>query len=62
MKILKIILKQGVDLIFGLIALVLLIWYFIDQSQNFTSFLLLVVGYVTFNIINKIQIVNKQIT
>ena len=60
MKIIKAILLQGVDLIFGLIALGLLIWYIIDQSENFTLFLGLVVGYVSFNIVNKVQMILKQ--
>lgn len=55
----KAILNQGVDLIFGLIALGLLIWYLIDQLQNFTMFLALVVGYVTFNVINKARMIVK---
>lgn len=60
MKIIKIILRQGVDVLFGLVVLGLLIWYLFDQEQNFTGFLLLVVGYVSFNIINKVIMVLKN--
>ena len=35
MKTLKLILLQTVDLIFGLTALGLLIWYMIDETKNF---------------------------
>jgi hypothetical protein len=60
MKSIKAILNQTVDLLFGLSALCLLIWYFLDQSKNFTGFLGLVVGYVSFNIINKVQLIIKS--
>jgi predicted transcriptional regulator len=43
-------------MIFGLAMLGLLIWYMIDPSQNFTMALWLVVGYVAFNIINKVKL------
>lgn len=56
MKTLKAILNCGVDLIFGAVALGLVIWYMINPTENFTSFIWLVVGYVVFNIINKVQI------
>ena len=58
MKILKAILAQGVDLIFGLVTLGMLVWYLIDTTQNFTLFLGVVVGYVSFNIINKVRLYN----
>ena len=60
MKTLKAILNCGVDLIFGAAAFGLVIWYMIDQTKNFTSFIWLVVGYVVFNIINKVQMNLKQ--
>lgn len=55
MKTLKAILNQMVDILFGLSALGLLIWWMIDHTKNFTHFLALVVAYVTFNIINKVR-------
>lgn len=44
-----------VDCIFLLVMLGLLIWFMIDTSQNFTHALILVVGYVFFNIVNKYE-------
>jgi len=60
MKTIKAIFQLGVDALFGLIALGLLIWHMIDQQQNFTLFLALVVGYVAFNIVNKIKMTLDQ--
>jgi hypothetical protein len=60
MKILKAILRQMVDLLFGLITLGLFIAWMIDTSINVTYFLALVVGYVTFNIINKVKMQLKE--
>jgi hypothetical protein len=60
MKILKAILRQMVDLLFGLITLGLFIAWMINTSINVTYFLALVVGYVTFNIINKIKMQLKE--
>jgi hypothetical protein len=57
-KILKTVLAQGIDLIFGLVTLGMLVYYFIDPTQNFTLFLGVVVGYVSFNIINKVRSYN----
>jgi uncharacterized membrane protein len=48
-----------VDVIFGLIMLAISIAWVVDNSLNFTYFMWLVVGYVTFNIINKIKM-NKE--
>jgi uncharacterized membrane protein len=48
-----------VDVIFGLIMLAIAIAWVVDNSLNFTYFMWLVVGYVTFNIINKIKM-NKE--
>jgi hypothetical protein len=59
MKTPKAILNQGVDLIFGLAMLGLLIWHIIDQSQNFTRVLWLVVGYVAYNVIMKVKLSMK---
>ncbi len=56
----KAIFRQLVDLIFGLAMLGLLIWYMIDPSQNFTMALWLVVGYVSYNIINKVKLSMKN--
>jgi hypothetical protein len=55
----KSILNQRVDVVFGLIALVLFVWYLLDQTKNFTGFLLLVVGYVINNIVNKALIIKN---
>jgi hypothetical protein len=55
MKILKAILNQGVDLIFGLFILGFLIWHMVNPAKDFTNLLWIVVGYVTFNIINKMR-------
>ena len=60
MKILKAILRQMVDLLFGLITLGLFIAWMINTSINVTYFLALVVGYVTFNIINKVKMQLKK--
>ena len=67
MNIVKIILNQTVDLLFGLTTLLLFISYVFDISKNgegsginYTDFLLLVVGYVAFNIINKVRIILKE--
>lgn len=57
MKTLKLILLQTVDLIFGLTALGLLIWHMIDETKNFTGFLWLAVGYVVFNVYNKVRMI-----
>jgi len=48
-----------VDTILGLCALGLLIWWIVDDTQNFTGFLLIMVSYVSFNIINKIKVILK---
>jgi Na+-translocating ferredoxin:NAD+ oxidoreductase RnfG subunit len=64
---LKIILRQTVDVIFGLTALTLLIIYMVDISKNgigeevnYTGFLLLVVGYTFNNIVNKVRLIKKK--
>ena len=57
MKTLKAILNQTVDLILGLIALGLVIWYMIEPSNNFSGALILYVGYVAFNIKEKVKMV-----
>lgn len=57
MKIIRIILAQGVDLIFLAIVISLLVWYFIDRTRNFSGMLLLVVGYVINVIRNKVMLV-----
>jgi hypothetical protein len=54
------ILRQGVDLILGIVVFGLLIWYIINPEKNFTSMLAIFAGYIVFNIINKIKIA-KQI-
>ena len=68
MKDIKIILGQTVDLIFGVIALVLLIIYMVDigrngigEDVNYTSFLILVVGYVFNNIYNKVRLIKSGV-
>jgi hypothetical protein len=53
----KNILRQTVDLIFGLIALGLLIAWVVNPTNNFTGFLTLVVGYVSFNVISKVRLI-----
>jgi hypothetical protein len=53
--IIKLILAQFIDLIIGLIALIMFIVYIIDDSNNFSGYLILIVGYVSFNIINKVR-------
>ena len=60
MKTLKAILNQTVDLILGLIALGLVIWYMIEPSNNFSGALILYVGYVAFNIKEKVKMVLRQ--
>jgi hypothetical protein len=60
MKIIKAILNQGVDVIFLLVTIGLLVWHMIDQSKNFTLFLALCAGYVFFNIANKVQMNLKK--
>ena len=62
MNLLKAILQHRVDLIFLLITIGLLVWYFLDLDKNFTGFLLLVAGYITFNVINKGITVMKENT
>ena len=64
----KLILRQTVDLIFGVLALILLIIYFVDIGRNgigddvnYTSFLILVVGYVFNNIYNKVRLIKSGI-
>jgi hypothetical protein len=59
MKILKIVLMQSVDLIFGLISLFLLIWHIVNGT-DLTGFLLLVVAYVSFNIVNKVRTILRD--
>ena len=63
----KSILRQTIDLIFGIIALVLLIIYMVDIGKNgigadvnFTGYLLLVVGYVANNVINKVRLIRDS--
>ena len=67
MKTLKMILRQTVDLIFGVLALILLIIYLMDIGKNgfgtginYTGFLILVVGYVSNNIINKVRLIRDN--
>ena len=67
MKTLKMILRQTVDLIFGVLALILLIIYLVDigrngigEDVNYTGFLILVVGYVSNNIINKVRLIRDN--
>ena len=62
----KLILRQTVDLIFGVLALILLIIYLVDigrngigEDVNYTSFLILVVGYVFNNIYNKVRLIKS---
>ena len=62
----KLILRQTVDLIFGVLALILLIIYLVDIGRNgigddvnYTSFLILVVGYVFNNIYNKVRLIKS---
>jgi uncharacterized membrane protein YqjE len=58
----KIILQQTVDLLLGLVALILLIWWMIDNTQNFSWFLGFTVMYIIFNVINKaIMIKNNKL-
>jgi len=64
----KLILRQTVDLIFGVLALILLIIYMVDigrngigEDVNYTSFLILVVGYVFNNIYNKVRLIKSGI-
>ena len=64
----KLILRQTVDLIFGVLALILLIIYLVDigrngigEDVNYTSFLILVVGYVFNNIYNKVRLIKSGI-
>lgn len=57
MKTFKAILNQTVDLILGLIALGLVIWYMIEPSNNFSAVLVIYVGYVAFNIKEKVKMV-----
>ena len=66
MNTLRIVLRQVIDLIFGVIALVLLIIYMVDigrngigEDVNYTSFLILVVGYVFNNIYNKVRLIKS---
>jgi len=59
MKTLKIILLQTIDLIFLVITAGLLAWYFINPDKNFTGFLLIISGYIVYNIYNK-AIIAKQ--
>jgi len=65
---LKIALRQVIDIILGVIALILVTIYLIDIGKNgvgddvnFTGFLLIVVGYVINNIYNKVILINKLI-
>jgi hypothetical protein len=53
----KIILRQTVDLLFLAVILGLLIAWIINPANNFTGALILVVGYVTFNIISKVRLI-----
>ena len=59
MKTLKLILLQTVDLIFLAITIGLLVWYFINPDKNFTGFLLIISGYIVYNIYNKV-LIDKQ--
>jgi hypothetical protein len=53
----KIILRQTVDLLFLAVILGMLIAWIINPTNNFTGALVLVVGYVTFNIISKVRLI-----
>jgi len=50
---------QVIDLIFGLICLTLLILYLLDMTRNYTSMLTLMVGYIVYNIYNKVLIIKQ---
>ena len=60
MKTLKLILAQGIDLIFAGATLGLLVWYMIDPGKNFTNFLAVTFGYMINVIRNKVIIAKKQ--
>ena len=57
METLKLILKHKIDLLFGLLALTLLIIYFVNPENNFSGFFLLFAGYVIYNIISKVRLI-----
>jgi hypothetical protein len=59
MKTLKMVISM-VDFWLGLVGLGLVVWYMIDQSQNFTLAIMLFVGYVSFEIVNKIKLINRE--
>jgi hypothetical protein len=57
-KVLKIIFGNLiVDTLFWLITVGLLIAWIINGNNNFTGFLFLVVGYIGFNIYNKVRLI-----
>jgi uncharacterized membrane protein YqjE len=58
-KILKLIFQQGVDLLFLAVMIGMLIAWIINPTNNFTGALILVVGYVIFNIYNKVRLIIK---
>jgi hypothetical protein len=60
MRIIKAIFNQAVDIIFGVILLGLLIWHITNPAKDFTTALWPVVGYIAFNIINKVQMNLKK--
>jgi hypothetical protein len=61
MKILKIIFGNLiVDTLFFFITIGMLIAWIVNNSNNFTGFLLLVAGYVFFNIYNKVRTILKS--
>jgi uncharacterized membrane protein YqjE len=60
MKILKIVFMQGVDLILGTLGIIFVVLWLIDQQKNYTGFIALMVGYVIFNIINKVRMVQRM--
>lgn len=49
MRLIKAILRQGVDIGMFLIMTTLLVWYIINPEKNFTGALLLASGYIAFN-------------
>lgn len=60
MKMLKAILRQGVDLILLFMTVLLLILYIINEERNYTGFLIIMIGYISFNIFNKAILSKKE--
>ena len=57
MRIIRTILNQTVDVILWLVVLALLIWYMINPEKNFSTSLVIFLGYITFNIIMKVKMI-----